>query len=70
MFSSRFFPAWLIYVAVIPPIVMLGIGIAKPDNNLIPVSGTIALGNVIGIYVGSAGAVAVLHRISRDQVAS
>ncbi len=63
-----------ISVAVIPPIVMLGIGlgigIAKQDNNLMYVSGTIVLGNVIGIYVGSVVMVALLHRISRDRVAS
>ena len=47
----------------------LGIGIAKQDNNLMYVSGTIVLGNVIGIYVGSVVMVALLHRISRDRVA-
>ena len=56
-----------ISVAVIPPIVMLGIGlgigIAKQDNNLMYVSGTIVLGNVIGIYIGSVVMVALLHRI-------
>jgi uncharacterized membrane protein len=59
-----------ISVAVIPPIVMLGIGIAKQDSNLIFVSSTIVLGNVFGIYVGSVVMVALLHRISRDRVAS
>ena len=34
------------------------------------VSGTIVLGNVIGIYVGSVVMVALLYRISRDRVAS
>lgn len=62
-----------ITVAVIPPIVMLGIGlgigVAKQDANLILVSGTIVLSNVIGIYLGSIVMVSVLHRISRDQVA-
>jgi uncharacterized hydrophobic protein (TIGR00271 family) len=57
-------------VAVIPPIVMLGIGIAKQDNNLMYVSGTIVLGNVIGIYVGSFVMAALLRRISRGRVAS
>jgi uncharacterized membrane protein len=55
---------------VIPPIVMLGIGIAKQDSNLIFISSTIVLGNVIGIYVGSVVMVALLHRISKDRVAS
>jgi len=59
---------------VILPIVMLGIGlgigIAKQDTNLVLVSSTIVLGNVIGICLGSIVMVAVLHRITRDQVAS
>ncbi len=42
-----------ISVAVIPPVVMrgigLGIGIAKQNNNLMYVSGMIVFGNVIGI---------------------
>jgi uncharacterized hydrophobic protein (TIGR00271 family) len=63
-----------ISVAVIPPIVMLGIGlgigIAKQDNDLVLVSGAIVLGNVIGIYLGAIVMIAVLHRISRDRVES
>ena len=59
-----------ISVALIPPVVMLGIGlglgIAQQDTNLVLVSGTIVLGNVIGIYLGSIVMVAVLHRISID----
>jgi uncharacterized membrane protein len=62
-----------ISVAVIPPIVMLGIGlgigIAKQDANLVLVSGTIVLSNIIGIYLGSIVMASVLHRISRDRVA-
>ncbi len=57
-----------ISVAVIPPIVMLGIGlgigIAKQNTNLVYVSGMIVLGNIIGIYLGSMMMVAALHRIS------
>ena len=60
-----------ISVAVIPPIVMLGIGLGigltKQNTNLVFVSGMIVLGNVIGIYLGSMVMVAVLHRISRDR---
>lgn len=63
-----------ISVALIPPVVMLGIGLglglAKQNTNLVLVSGTIVLGNVIGIYLGSVVMVAMLHRISRDRVAS
>lgn len=61
-----------ISVAVIPPIVMLGmglgIGIARLDTNLVHASATIVVSNVIGIYLGAIVMVAVLHRISRDQV--
>ena len=61
-----------ISVALIPPVVMLGIGlglgIAKQDTNLVFVSGKIVLGNVVGIYLGAIVMVAVLHRISRDRV--
>ncbi|MGA7487545.1 MAG: DUF389 domain-containing protein [Xanthobacteraceae bacterium] len=59
-----------ISVAVIPPIVMLGIGIAKQNTDLVLTSGIIVLSNVIGIYLGAIVMVAVLHRISRDRVAS
>jgi uncharacterized hydrophobic protein (TIGR00271 family) len=63
-----------ISVAVIPPIVMLGIGlgigIAVENTNLVLVSGVIVLSNIIGIYLGSIVMVAVLHRISKDRVAS
>jgi len=65
-----------ISVALIPPVVMLGIGlgigigIAKENTNLVFVSATIVLANVIGIYPGSILMVAILHRISRDRVAS
>ena len=63
-----------ISVALIPPVVMLGIGlglgIAKQDTNLAFVSGTIVFGNIIGIYLGSFVMVAVLHRISRGRVVS
>ena len=63
-----------ISVAVIPPIVMLGIGlgigITKQDTNLVLVSGGIVLGNIIGIYVGSIVMVGVLYRISRARAVS
>lgn len=63
-----------ISVAVIPPIVMLGIGlgigIAKQNTDLVLISGIIVLSNVIGIYFGAIVMVAILHRISRDRVAS
>ena len=63
-----------ISVAVIPPIVMLGIGlgigIATQNTDLVLTSGIIVLSNVIGIYLGAIVMVAVLHRISRDRVAS
>jgi uncharacterized hydrophobic protein (TIGR00271 family) len=62
-----------ISVALIPPVVMLGIGlglgIAKQNTNLVFVSGTIVLGNVIGIYLGAIVMVTVLHWISRDRAA-
>ena len=60
-----------ISVALIPPVVMLGIGlglgIAKQDTNLVLVSGTIVLGNIFGIYLGAIMMVAFLHRISRGR---
>ena len=59
-----------ISVALIPPVVMLGIGIAKESAHLVFVSAMIVVANVIGIYLGSIVMVAVLHRISRDRVAS
>jgi uncharacterized hydrophobic protein (TIGR00271 family) len=63
-----------ISVALIPPVVMLGIGmsigIAKENTNLVFVSATIVFANVVGIYLGSIVMIAVLHRISRDRVAS
>ena len=63
-----------ISVALIPPVVMLGIGlglgIAKENANLVFVSSAIVFANVAGIYLGSIVMVAVLHRISRDRVAS
>ena len=62
-----------ISVALIPPVVMLGIGLglglAKQDTNLIFISGKIVLGNVVGIYLGAIVMVAVLHRISADRIA-
>lgn len=63
-----------ISVALIPPVVMLGIGlgvgITKHNTNLIFTSGTIVLANITGIYLGSILMIAILHRISRDRTAS
>ena len=59
-----------ISVALIPPVVMLGIGlgigIAKQNTDLVYTSGMIVLSNVFGIYLGATLMVVVLHRISRD----
>lgn len=63
-----------ISVALIPPVVMLGIGlgigIAKQNTDLVFIGGTIVLSNVFGIYLGSIVMVGLLHRISRDRVES
>lgn len=62
-----------ISVALIPPIVMLGIGlgfgITKHDSKLVFTSGTIVLANIVGIYLGAILMIAVLHRISSDRTA-
>ena len=42
-----------ISVALIPPVVMLAIGLAERKADLVTASGTIVLCNVIGIYLGS-----------------
>jgi uncharacterized hydrophobic protein (TIGR00271 family) len=59
-----------ISVALIPPIVMLGIGfglgVAQQNTYLILVSGMIVISNISGIYLGALVMVAVLHRISLD----
>ncbi len=63
-----------ISVALIPPVVMLGIGlglgITKHDTNLVFTGGAIVLANLLGIYLGSILMVAALHWISRDRAAS
>jgi uncharacterized hydrophobic protein (TIGR00271 family) len=59
-----------ISVAVIPPIVMFGIGIGKQNADLVLASGTIVLCNIFGIYLGAIAMVAGLHWISRDRGAS
>jgi uncharacterized hydrophobic protein (TIGR00271 family) len=56
-----------ISVALIPPVVMLGIGIARQNTGLVFTSGTIVLCNILGIYVGSIVMVAGLHWISKAQ---
>jgi uncharacterized hydrophobic protein (TIGR00271 family) len=53
-----------ISVALIPPVVMLGIAIAEQRADLFLASGTIVLCNVFGIYLGSVMMVAGLHWIS------
>ncbi len=59
-----------ISVALIPPVVMLGIGLgiglAKHNTDLVFTSGAIVLSNVFGIYLGSIVMVAGLHRISKN----
>lgn len=61
-----------ISVALMPPVVMLGIGLglqmATRNINLILVGGKIVLANISGIYLGTLFMVAVLYRISRDRV--
>ena len=60
-----------ISVALIPPVVMLGIGLhigfVEKESDLLFKSSTIVISNVLGIYVGSLVMIAVLHRISRDR---
>jgi uncharacterized hydrophobic protein (TIGR00271 family) len=53
-----------ISVALIPPVVMLGVGLAEYDGGLIVSSGQIVLSNVFGIYAGSFIMVAALHGIA------
>jgi uncharacterized hydrophobic protein (TIGR00271 family) len=53
-----------ISVALIPPIVMLGVGLAEQDAGLTVTSGKIVLSNVFGIYAGSFIMVTALHWIS------
>jgi uncharacterized hydrophobic protein (TIGR00271 family) len=53
-----------ISVALIPPVVMLGFGLAEHDGGLIVTSGKIMLSNVFGIYAGSFIMVAALHWIA------
>ena len=56
-----------ISVALVPPVAMLGIGIANRDAGLVYASVTIVLCNVCGIYIGSIAMVAGLHWITRDR---
>jgi uncharacterized hydrophobic protein (TIGR00271 family) len=53
-----------ISVALIPPVVMLGIALAERSTDLFLASGTIVLCNVFGIYLGSFVMVVALHWIS------
>jgi uncharacterized hydrophobic protein (TIGR00271 family) len=52
-----------ISVALIPPVVMLGIALAERNPDLFLASGTIVLCNIFGIYFGSFVTVAGLHWI-------
>lgn len=60
-----------ISVALMPPIVMLGIGlgigIVAQNTDLIFASGTIVLCNICGIFLGSIAMVASLHWVVRDR---
>ena len=58
-----------ISVALIPPAVMLGIGIAEQNSHLVYASGIIVLYNVFGIYLGSIVMVAGLHWIAKARYA-
>lgn len=58
-----------ISVALIPPAVMLGIGIAEQNSHLVYASGIIVLCNVFGIYLGSIVMVAGLHWIAKARYA-
>jgi uncharacterized hydrophobic protein (TIGR00271 family) len=53
-----------ISVALIPPVVMLGIALAERSADLFLASGIIVLCNIIGIYLGSFVMVVALHWIS------
>jgi uncharacterized hydrophobic protein (TIGR00271 family) len=53
-----------ISVALIPPVVMLGIALAERSADLFLASGKIVLCNIFGIYFGSFVTVAGLHWIS------
>jgi uncharacterized hydrophobic protein (TIGR00271 family) len=55
-----------ISVALIPPVVMLAIGLAERKADLTLASATIVLCNVAGIYLGSVVTAATLYWISRD----
>ncbi len=59
-----------ISVALIPPVVMLGVAIAERDADLALASTTIVFCNVVGIYLGSLAMVAGLHGITKDRGAS
>ena len=55
-----------ISVALVPPVVMLGISIAEQNYTLFIGSGIIALSNIFGIYAGSIVMMAGLYWISKD----
>ena len=59
-----------ISVALMPPVVMLGIGLAESNASLAVSSVTIVFSNVLGIYAGSFIMVAGLHWMLRTRGAS
>ena len=54
-----------ISVALVPPVTMLGIGLAERNVDFVLASGLIVLCSVFGIVVGSVAMVACLHWLSR-----
>lgn len=55
-----------ISVALIPPLVMIGIGIAHNDFSLFYTSMVISAINIFGVCVASFLAIIILYRLSRD----
>jgi uncharacterized hydrophobic protein (TIGR00271 family) len=56
-----------ISVALIPPVVMLSIGLTEENYDLFLNSGTIVLSNIFGIYAGSVALTASLHWMAKKQ---
>jgi len=57
-----------ISVALMPPTVMLGIGIAERSRSLTIASALIVTNNILGIYAGSFVMVVWLHWMSKKQM--
>jgi uncharacterized membrane protein len=55
-----------ISVALVPPVIMLGIGLAEKKVDLMLASGLIVLCNILGIFIGSAAMIAGLYWISKE----